>query len=263
MPTISVNPPKTPVTEGSQDKAPASVPNVCKMPGPPAPFVPTPLPNIGRSEDKPDGYTKTVVFEGKKVAIKGATYKSTGSPDAASKGTGGGIVSATEQGKTGFAAPGSMNVKAEGKNIQLLGDAMLNNGSNPYNSGTITGNLQLAGDIGALAELLCEEFCKEVAKPGKKSSNKLEKRLQQEFGPGDVQFPPDSSSARHGLGAVGGVGGKVTSPDCILLAGGKIEQCFDFKFECNNDRWRGNQWERQREIAGKDPIEISETTCGC
>src|ERR1051326_8673285 len=96
--TIGVNPPKTPVTEGSQDKAPASLPNVCKMPGPPAPFVPTPLTNIGRSEDTSDGYTTTVLFEGKTVAIKGATYKSTGSPDAASKGTGGGIVSSVEEG---------------------------------------------------------------------------------------------------------------------------------------------------------------------
>ena len=48
---VSVNPPKTPVTEGSQDLAAATLPNVCKMPGPPAPFVPTPLPNIGKSGD--------------------------------------------------------------------------------------------------------------------------------------------------------------------------------------------------------------------
>ena len=104
---------------------------------------PVPLPNIGKSEDSPDGYTTTVIFEGKKVAIKGATYKSTTSPDMASKGTGGGIVSSVEEGKTGFAAPGSMNVKAEGKNIQLLGDAMMNNGSNPWNAATAPGNIQL------------------------------------------------------------------------------------------------------------------------
>ena len=57
------------------------------------------------------------------------TLKSQPSPDVASQGTGGGIVSATTQGKTEFVAPGSMDVKAEGKNIQLLGDAMTNNGS--------------------------------------------------------------------------------------------------------------------------------------
>ena len=61
---VSVNPPKTPVTKGSNGVATATVPNVCKMPGPPAPFVPTPLPNIGKSGDSPKGYTKKVTVEG-------------------------------------------------------------------------------------------------------------------------------------------------------------------------------------------------------
>jgi uncharacterized Zn-binding protein involved in type VI secretion len=130
------------VTEGSHDLAPASVPNVCKMPGPPAPFIPTPLPNIGQSSDNLTDATTTVKFEGNKVAIKGSFYKSQPSPDVASQGTGGGIVSSTVQGKTEFVAPGSMNVKAEGKNIQLLGDAMTNNGGSPANSATLPGNQQ-------------------------------------------------------------------------------------------------------------------------
>ena len=129
MVSVGVNPPKTPVTEGSIGISAADLPNVCKMPGPPAPFVPTPLPNIGRSADRLDDSTTTVKIEGKKVAIKGSYYMSQPSPDVASKGTGGNIVSAATQGKTEFVAPGSMDVKAEGKNIQLLGDAMTNNGS--------------------------------------------------------------------------------------------------------------------------------------
>lgn len=140
--SVGVNPPKTPVTEGSNDIAAATLPNVCKMPGPPAPFVPTPLPNIGKSADSLDDCTTTVKIEGKKVAIKGTSYKSTTSPDMASKASGAGLISSTEEGKTKFAAPGSMNVKAEGKNIQLLGDAMTNNGGSPSNSGTIPGNIQ-------------------------------------------------------------------------------------------------------------------------
>jgi uncharacterized Zn-binding protein involved in type VI secretion len=128
MISVAVNPPKTPVTEGSMDMASATMPNVCKMPGPPAPFVPTPLPNLGRSADRLGDATTTVKIEGKKVAIKGSHYMSQPSPDVASQGTGGGIVSSKTQGKTEFIAPGSMNVKAEGKNIQLLGDAMSNNG---------------------------------------------------------------------------------------------------------------------------------------
>lgn len=129
MISVGVNPPKTPVTEGSLDFAPAELPNICKMPGPPAPFVPTPLPNIGRSADRLQDCTTTVFIEGKKVAIKGTYYMSAPSPDVASQGTGGGIISMTTQGMTDFVAPGSMDVKAEGKNIQLLSDAMTNNGS--------------------------------------------------------------------------------------------------------------------------------------
>src|SRR6186997_781713 len=109
---VGVNPPKTPVTKGSKGLSTATVPNVCKMPGPPAPFVPTPLPNIGKSGDKPKDFSKTVKIEGKTCAIKGATFCSMG--DIASKATGGGLVSATTHGKCGFAAPGSMDVKFEG-----------------------------------------------------------------------------------------------------------------------------------------------------
>lgn len=126
--SVGVNPPKTPVTEGSMGTAPADMPNVCKMPGPPAPFVPTPLPNFGRSADRLDEATSTVKIEGKKVAIKGSYFMSQPSPDVASQGTGGGVVSSTTQGKTKFVAPGSMDVKAEGKNVHLRGDAMTNNG---------------------------------------------------------------------------------------------------------------------------------------
>ena len=78
MAKVSVNAPKTPVTEGSNGMAAATLPNVCKMPGPPAPFVPTPLPNIGRSGLDPKNYSKSVTIEGKEVAIRGATFGSMG-----------------------------------------------------------------------------------------------------------------------------------------------------------------------------------------
>ena len=159
--SVDVNPPKTPVTEGSQDVAPATLPNVCKMPGPPAPFVPTPLPNLGRSSDHLTDCTSTVLIEGKKVAIKGSYYMSQLSGDMVSKGSGGGIVSAAEEGKTQFVAPGSMNVKAEGANIQLLGDAMTNNGGSSANSGTLPGNQQppKTGLPAWQHEFLCDIFC--------------------------------------------------------------------------------------------------------
>lgn len=143
MPTVSVNTPKTPAHKGSSGVAAATIPNVCKMPGPPAPFVPTPLPNIGKSGDSPQGYTKNVKVEGQPVAITGASFGSQG--DMASKGTGGGLISANTHGPTKFVGPGSMDVKFEGKNVQLLGDPMLNNcgpSGSPANSATMMGLVQ-------------------------------------------------------------------------------------------------------------------------
>ncbi|KIG13112.1 hypothetical protein DB30_00577 [Enhygromyxa salina] len=144
------------MTAGSGGIAAATIPNVCKMPGPPAPFVPTPLPNIGKSGDSPNNFSKSVVIGGKKVAIKGATFKSIG--DAASKGTGGGVVSATTHGVTKFVGPGSMNVKIEGKNVQLLSDPMLNNcGPNgtPSNAATVVGIIQKTGLVTAVEAQKC------------------------------------------------------------------------------------------------------------
>ena len=54
----------------------------------------------------------------------------------------GGVVSGQTHGKTEWVAPGSMDTKAEGKNIQLLGDAMTNNGGSPANAATIPGEGQ-------------------------------------------------------------------------------------------------------------------------
>ena len=144
MGTIGVNPPKTPVTKGSNGIAAATVPNICKMPGPPAPFVPTPLPNIGKSGMSPQDYSTTVKFDGETVAIKGASFGSMG--DIASKGTGGGLISMNCEGPTKFIGPGSFDVKVEGKNVQLLSDPMLNNcgpSGSPANAATLAGVLQL------------------------------------------------------------------------------------------------------------------------
>ena len=161
MSTVAVNPPKTPVTKGSSGTSPATLPNVCKMPGPPAPFVPTPLPNIGKSSDSPSGYSTTVKIDGNPVAIKGATFKSTG--DIASKGTGGGIVSANTHGPTEFVAPGSLDVKIEGKNVHLLSDAMVNNCGSPPNSATTPGVIQAPSVVLPVLEFDSNEFKQKTA----------------------------------------------------------------------------------------------------
>jgi len=161
MPSVAINPPKTPATKGSRGVAKATLPNVCKMPGPPAPFVPAPLPNIAKSGMSPKGYSKKVKIEGDTVAIRGATFQSMG--DMASKGTGGGLISANTHGIAKFITPGSMNVKIEGKSVHLLGEPMLNNcgasGSPPNTGATLSGldQVVLTGD--EAEAILCLIFC--------------------------------------------------------------------------------------------------------
>jgi|ERR1700674_469797 len=141
MSSVGIHPPKTPVTDGCHSVAKATLPNICKMPGPPAPFVPAPLPNIAKSELSPKGYSTTVKIEGYTVAIRGATFESMG--DIASKGTGGGLISANTHGPAKFITPGSLTVKIEGKSVHLLGEPMLNNcgpsGSPPNTGATMMG----------------------------------------------------------------------------------------------------------------------------
>jgi len=143
MPRVSIHAPKTPVTKGSNGIAMATVPNICKMPGPPAPFVPTPLPNIGRSGDSPKGYSTSVTIDGQPVAIEGCSFGSQG--DIASKGTGGGLVPANPCGPTTFIGPGTMDVRTEGMGVHLFGDPMFNNcgpSGSPPNAATMAGLMQ-------------------------------------------------------------------------------------------------------------------------
>jgi uncharacterized Zn-binding protein involved in type VI secretion len=151
---VGIHPPKTPVTSGSNGVAKATTPNVCKMPGPPAPFVPSPLPNMGKSGNSPKDFSTSVKIKGDPVAIRGATFESMG--DIASKGTGGGLVSANTQGPTKFITPGSLNVKIENKSVHLLGEPMLNNGGpsgSPPNTGATLAGLD-QDDIDKLTALL-------------------------------------------------------------------------------------------------------------
>jgi len=154
--SVSVNGPKTPVTKGSTGIAVATLPNICKMPGPPAPFVPTPLPNIGKSGDSPKGYSKKVKIENNAVGIKGASFKSVG--DVASKGTGGGLISNNTHGACKFISPGSMDVKFEGKNVHLLTDMITNNGGpsgSPPNAATMMGIVQNTGHVIYIPKSAC------------------------------------------------------------------------------------------------------------
>jgi len=149
--------------------AKATLPNVCKMPGPPAPFVPAPLPNIAKSELSPKGYSTTVKIEGNTVAIRGATFESMG--DMASKGTGGGLISANAHGPAKFITPGSLTVKIEGKSVHLLSEPMLNNcgpsGSPPNTGATMMGEDQGDDDVDAAVEIAPDCGAKKAKKTRK------------------------------------------------------------------------------------------------
>lgn len=178
--TVGINPPKTACTTEPRGMAKCTIPNVCKMPGPPAPFVPAPLPNIGKSNLSPKGYTTTVKLEGKTVAIRGATFESIG--DMASKGTGGGLISANCHGPTKFITPGSMNVKMEGKAVQLLGEPMLNNcgpsGSPPNTGATMAGfdTYDQGGDPKKILEAIAKQCSDEGKKKAAKEVQQKKKR---------------------------------------------------------------------------------------
>src|SRR5262249_15486982 len=87
----------------------------------------------------------------------GSYFMSQPSGDVASQGTGGGLVSAKVQGTAKWLAPGSMDVKADGKNIPLLGDAVSNNGGRPANASTLK---EMQDAIGvAEAKDLCDAVC--------------------------------------------------------------------------------------------------------
>jgi uncharacterized Zn-binding protein involved in type VI secretion len=282
--SVAVNMPRTPVTEGSGDKAAATLPNVCKMPGPPAPFVPTPLPNVGGSSDRLKKGTTTVKIEGKKVAIKGAYYMSMPSGDAASQGTGGGILSATVQGKTEFTAPGSMNVKAEGKNIQLLGDAMTNNGSSKNTGATIPGNFQASKAEQEIADYMCKALCDAIR--DKIDSNELEKKLAKSrilkkhgvsfrtFADVKVLQSTAKTYLRSVQKAIGALYGTVRiKPDAIMGAAveatkgvmsrivGPGQRCFEIKLpgdRVGRGMQSADQLDRQAQLCeGRRPIKIA------
>lgn len=254
MSTISVNPPRTPVTEGSGGKAFATTPNVCKMPGPPAPFIPTPLPNLGTSGDNLQNGTTTVKFENRRVAIKGSTFMSQPSGDVASQGTGGGIISSKTQGKTEWLAPGSMDVRADGKNIQLLGDAMGNNGGSPVNAATLK---ELQDAIGThYAKELCEAVCKHAGTGPGQSAN-----AEKEFLSGRRKGTWTRQKDFKLKDAPG-----VCTPDLFKFPGTIVELKL-----CPNEPFTANQRQFQKELARgkhrplrkKDFIKVTPKTCGC
>jgi uncharacterized Zn-binding protein involved in type VI secretion len=251
--SVAVNPPKTPVTTGSNGMATAAVPNVCKMPGPPAPFVPTPLPNVGRSGMSPEGYSTTVKIEGKPVAIKGATFGSMG--DIASKGTGGGLVSANTHGPTAFVAPGSMDVKIEGKNVQLLSDATTNNNGSPPNAST-PAELQSPGTPAPfVVPVDCEDKMTDP-RPGKAWDNCMcqqlcakVKQMEKARAKGKVKARPGARKEPLYANADGGKARFIKKFN-RQAAGGPSAVKRHFIHKCAHDKYKNEVWPKRPNEGG-------------
>lgn len=260
MASVAVHPPKTPVTKGSSGVAVATLPNICKMPPPPPPFCPTPLPNIGQSGKNPKGYSTTVKIERAIVAITGSSFDSVG--DIASKATGGGVVSNNAEGPTKFISPGELSVKVHNKFVQYLGDQMLNNcgpPGAPPNSATMQGEVQAPTVVVPWEDVLKEIACKcdKQVKPNKQSTcrqlgtdkhdccNKEVQKRKNKTGPGrQDQLAPERGYTNPNSPPVSQIkmsrfdslkaGNKGSCwPDAVLLdEKGKPKQLFDFKFQC-------------------------------
>ena len=100
-------------------------PDVCKTPAPPAPPVPIPYPNIGKSSDTTSGPSK-VKTDGQMPMVKGAKYMRSQGDEA---GTLGGVLSSVNMNICEFMLY-SFDVKFEGKNVCRLGDPLFHNKKN-------------------------------------------------------------------------------------------------------------------------------------
>ena len=80
------------LTDASGSALSINFPCVGKTPGPPAPFVPIPYPNVSKGGDTDQGSTKTMA-DGKPIALKDSSVFSTSTGNEAAT-AGGGLVTA-------------------------------------------------------------------------------------------------------------------------------------------------------------------------
>ena len=100
-------------------------PDICKTPAPPAPPIPVPYMNIGKSADTTAG-TTTVKADGSMVMVKGAKYMVSSGDE---PGVAGGIISGTVMHECEYLMY-SFNVMLEGKNVCRMGDPLWHNKKN-------------------------------------------------------------------------------------------------------------------------------------
>jgi hypothetical protein len=169
------------------------MPDVClSPPSPPAGPVPIPYPNFSAASDTTDG-TTTVKIAGGQAGIKNkSSYKQSKGDEAATKSLGMGVVTATIQGKTYFAA-WSSDVKLEGENAIRLSDLTTHNhASTPQNSGSTTASTGTFTP--GSREVSCEELTDD-AKAAKKKSRSGKHKPGRTFAAG--QYNPPSGAGQR------------------------------------------------------------------
>ena len=114
-------------TAGGQCMA---MPDVCKVPAPPAPPIPTPFPNMGMPMQAiPPTCSMKVLGENKFIIVLNAQIAMTSGDEG---GVAGGLVSGMIKGPCSYKL-GSFKVMAEGKGICTIGAMTSHNGSGPAN----------------------------------------------------------------------------------------------------------------------------------
>jgi len=99
--------------------------DVCKVPAPPAPFVPAPFPNIAQAAQASGTSSKVKICGSQTVTVKSEIPMSSGDEP----GTLGGMISAQFKGKVAY-KKGSGKVKAEGNAVCHLTSMTAHNGNN-------------------------------------------------------------------------------------------------------------------------------------
>lgn len=112
------------ITHAKGNAKSINFPCVGKTPGPPAPFVPVPYPNVSMGTDTAKG-SKKVKAHGKEVCLKNTSnFKTSTGNEAAT--AGGGLITAKTKGKSSYVMY-SMDVKIEGKEVPRAFDPMMGN----------------------------------------------------------------------------------------------------------------------------------------
>ena len=109
------------LTHANGDALSINFPCVGKTPGPPAPFIPVPYPNVSKGADTDDGSKKTEA-DGKPIALKDSSVFKTSTGNEAAT-AGGGLVTSKLKGKSSYFMY-SLDVKIESKEVPRSFDIM-------------------------------------------------------------------------------------------------------------------------------------------